>query len=79
MHISDGEAFGAMLLAARRKMGLSHRQAAQEMGLSSSSLLQWEQGRLPMAATMISILKFYGITATIGYPPQPDPEPEVLT
>lgn len=70
-HIDDAKAFGAAIKAARLQRGLSGRQAAADCGVTHSTLIQLERGdRLPMGRTMVVLLKFYKITATIGSEPR---------
>jgi transcriptional regulator with XRE-family HTH domain len=48
---ADRRLMGARLKAARALTGLSMRQIAERLGVSKTSVVQWENGILPVART----------------------------
>lgn len=70
LHLSDSRACGVLLKALRAAKGITVREAADAIGVSHSSLTQWENGhRFPAAKSLIVVFTFYGVTVTIGVPP----------
>lgn len=75
-HITDAASWGDIVTKLLTGAGHSTRHAAEVIGVSPSSLVQWKNGkRLPMAETVGLILRFYGATATIGAAPDDEETP----
>lgn len=71
MRTMDNESVGLLIARARHRKGLTQRQFAELLGVSSSTVADWERGKsypLRMAGRLEAAL---GITI----PPR-DPEPE---
>jgi transcriptional regulator with XRE-family HTH domain len=64
----DPETLGEHLKKRRRELGLLQREAAERMGVSTGTLVNWEQDNTkPVAA------QFRPLVAFLGYDPTPEP------
>jgi len=70
-HIGDMGDVPAVLRELRAASGLSLRDVAEKADVNPDSLFTWEKGQhKPLMANFIKLMRFYGGTATIGWPPQ---------
>jgi len=57
--------FAARLKALREKAGLSHEEAAEQIGVSSTTVYHWESGRvIPAVPKFPKISEAYGVGKT---------------
>jgi transcriptional regulator with XRE-family HTH domain len=75
----DTQAFYAALDAQREAKGLSWRQAAKEIGVSSSTFSRLSQGKLPDVENFVAILNWLGLDARAFYTVEKQNNPETLT
>lgn len=67
LHIGGKRQVGPLLTRLREGSGKTSREVAYESGVPQSSLAQWETGHhCPNVSSLSKILKYYGVTATIG-------------
>lgn len=69
-HIGDKESCGRLLTGLRHGAKLSTREAAKLSGVSASTIIAAEKGhRFPAMDTLMVLLRFYKVTATVGVEP----------
>jgi transcriptional regulator with XRE-family HTH domain len=64
------EDLGTLLRQLRKATGKSMRTVAELVGIAPGTLYNWEAGKSwPLVSTLDRLLRFYGKTVSIGWPP----------